>query len=472
MFFELFEWEKQIMAILSIFLSISFLMFLAYRGFSVLVLSPILALFAVFVSGSDPLLAHYTQIFMVKLGDFATIYFPLFLLSAVFGKIMESSGCAQSIADYISEKIGPEHAILAVVLSCAVLTYGGVSLFVVVFAVYPIAVELFRKSNTPKRLIPGTIALGAFTFTMSAVPGTPAIQNIIPCQYFGTNAFAAPVISIIATLIMIGCGMVWLNTQAKAAHLAGESYGDHVDEIITNNEGTDIPNFWISFIPVVIVILTNYICVKYVFPNMDTSYLKQEKYGAIDIKTVASNWAIIISLFFAIVFVIATNYKKIDITKCINIGAQESLSPIFNTASVVGYGAVISSLPGFAMIRDWMLSFSGGNPIISSSFVTSVLAGITGSASGGMSIALEMLGAKYLEMANALGISPEIIHRVVSISSGSLDTLPHNGAVITLLAICGLTHKDSYKDIFMVSMVGPIFAVIVAIILSGVFGLH
>ncbi len=460
------------MAILSIFLSISFLMFLAYRGFSVLVLSPILALFAVFLSGSDPLLAHYTQIFMVKLGDFATIYFPLFLLSAVFGKIMENSGCAQSIADYISEKIGPEHAILAVVLSCAVLTYGGVSLFVVVFAVYPIAVELFRKSNTPKRLIPGTIALGAFTFTMSAVPGTPAIQNIIPCQYFGTNAFAAPVISIITTLIMIGCGMLWLNTQAKAAHLAGEAYGDHVDKIISDTKEIKIPNFWIAFIPVVMVILTNYICVKYVFPNMDTSYLKQEKYGAIDIKTVASNWAIIVSLFFAIVFVVTTNYKKIDITKCINVGAQESLSPIFNTASVVGYGAVISSLPGFAMIRDWMLSFSGGNPIISSSFVTSVLAGITGSASGGMSIALEMLGTKYLEMANSLGISPEIIHRVVSISSGSLDTLPHNGAVITLLAICGLTHKDSYKDIFVVSMVGPIFAVIVAIVLSGVFGLY
>ena len=288
--------------ILSIFFSISFLMFFAYRGFSVLVLSPMLALLAVFLSGGESLLAHYTQIFMVKLGDFATIYFPLFLLSAVFGKIMESSGCARSIADRISEKIGPEHAILAVVLSCSVLTYGGVSLFVVVFAVYPIAVELFRKSNTPKRLIPGTIALGAFTFTMSAVPGTPAIQNIIPCQYFGTDAFAAWKISIIATLIMFGLGMFWLNTQAKAAKAAGETYGDHYDKVITNKKGTKVPNFWISVIPVILVIVTNYVCVKYVFPNMDTSYLKQEKYGAIDIKTVASNWAIIISLFFAIAF--------------------------------------------------------------------------------------------------------------------------------------------------------------------------
>ena len=456
--------------ILSILFSISFLMFLAYRGFSVLVLSPVLALIAVFLSGGDSLLAHYTQIFMVKLGDFATIYFPLFLLSAIFGKIMESSGCARSIADYISDKIGPQHAILAVVLSCAVLTYGGVSLFVVVFAVYPIAVELFRKSNTPKRLIPGAIALGAFTFTMSAVPGTPAIQNIIPCKYFGTNAFAAPTLSIIATLIMFGLGMMWLNREAKFAKATGEKYGNHEDKIITK-KGTKIPNFWIAFIPVVMVIVTNYLCVSYIFPNIDTSFLQQEKYGSIEIKTVASNWAIIVSLFFAICFVILTNYKKIDITTCINNGASESLSPIFNTASVVGYGAVISSLPGFAIIRDWMLTFSGGNPIVSSSFVTSVLAGITGSASGGMSIALEMLGTKYLEMANALGISPEIIHRVVSISSGSLDTLPHNGAVITLLAICGLTHKDSYKDIFIVSLLVPILAVIASIVLSSMFGI-
>lgn len=457
-------------AILSIFISLACLMFLAYRGFSVLVLSPVLAIATVLVSGGDALLAHYTQIFMVKLGDFATIYFPLFLLSAIFGKIMESSGCARSIANYISDKIGSNHAILAVVLSCSVLTYGGVSLFVVVFAVYPIAVELFKQSNTPKRLIPGAIALGAFTYTMSAVPGTPAIQNIIPCQYFGTNAFAAPVISIIATVLMFILGMLWLNVQAKKARLAGESYGDHVDNVIEMSN-IKVPNFWLAVIPVVMVIITNYICIKYVFPNMDTSYLQQEKYGSIDIKTVASNWAIIVSLFFAIVFVLVTNYKKIDITKCINNGAKDSLSPIFNTASVVGYGAVISCLPGFAIIRDWMLSFSGNNPIVSSSFVTSVLAGITGSASGGMSIALEMLGSKYLEMANALNISPEIIHRVVSISSGSLDTLPHNGAVITLLAICGLTHKDSYKDIFMVSLLSPLAAVVLVIVIASLFGI-
>lgn len=445
------------------------LMFLAYRGFSVLVLAPILALFAVLMSGGESLLAYYTQVFMVKLGDFATIYFPLFLLSAIFGKVMENSGCALSIADYISNKMASSQAILAVVLSCSVLTYGGVSLFVVVFAIYPIAVELFKKSDTPKRLIPGTIAIGAFTYTMTSLPGTPAIQNAIPAKYFGTDTFAAPGISIIAAILLFGIGMLWMTYQLKIAKANGEGYGNHADKIINTN--TDhLPNFWIAICPVFIVIAVNYICINFALPNIDTSYLQSEKFGAIGIKTVASNWSIIVALFFAMIFVIITNYKKLDIAQCLNLGSMDALCPIFNTASVVGYGAIINILPGFVVIKDWILSIAPGNPTISSAFVTSVLSGITGSASGGMSIALETLGPKYLAMANSIGMNPEILHRIVAISSGSLDTLPHNGAVITLLAICGLTHKESYRDIFVVSLASPLIVTTIIISIGCLFG--
>ncbi|MDR2158108.1 MAG: GntP family permease [Holosporaceae bacterium] len=455
----------------SILLSVALLMFLAYRGFSVLILSPTLALFAVFLSGSGSLLAHYTQIFMVKLGDFATVYFPLFLLSAVFGKIMESSGCALSIAEYISKKIGSGKAVLAIILSCSVLTYGGISLFVVVFAVYPIAVELMRKSNTPKRLIPAAIAIGSFTYTMTCLPGSPAIPNVIPSQYFGTNTFAAPGVGIIAAILSFWFSMMWINRQIRLAKKNGEGYGDHNDNLISSvSDKKNLPSFWISIIPVFIVILLNYISVRYVFPNMDASYLQSEKYGATDIQTVAGNWAIIVAVFFAIVFVLAANYKKIDITRCINNGATESLAPIFNTASVVGYGAVINGLPGFIAVKDWILSASGGNPIISSSIVTSVLSGVTGSASGGISIALETLGAKYLEMANAIGMNPEIIHRIIAISSGSLDILPHNGAVVSLLTICGLTHRESYKDIFVGALLAATGSAVISVFIGLIFG--
>ncbi|MDR0677506.1 MAG: GntP family permease [Holosporaceae bacterium] len=457
------------LAVGSVLMSLALLMFLAYRGYSVLILAPALATFAVFMSGEEALLANYTQIFMVKLGDFATIYFPLFLLSAVFGKIMESSGYALSIADYISTKIGAERSVLAVVLSCSVLTYGGVSLFVVVFAVYPVAVELLRKSDTPKRLIPAAVAVGSFTYTMTSIPGSPAIPNVIPSQYFGTNTFAAPGIGIIATIITFVLSMFWLNYQVRLACAKGEGYGNYVDNIISVPK-KKLPDFWLAIAPVFIVILLNYACVKYVFPNMDTLYLKNEKYGATDIQTVAGNWAIIVALFFAIAFIIATNYKKIDITRCINTGASESLAPIFNTASVVGYGAVINSLPGFIIIRDWILSLASGNPIVSSAVVTSVLAGVTGSASGGMSIALETLGTKYLEMATAVGINPEVIHRIVAIASGSLDILPHNGAIVSLLAICGLTHRESYKDIFIGAMMAATVAAVIVTVIGVFFG--
>jgi H+/gluconate symporter-like permease len=304
---------------------------------------------------------------------------------------------------------------------------------------------------------------------MVSLPGTPAIQNAIPSQYFGTNTFAAPGIGLICSAIMVIIGIGWLKHRLAAAKKKKEGYGKHQDNIIEVADDK-LPNFWLAVTPIVIVILFNYICVKFVIPNIDTSYLSQEKYGAVEVKTVASNWAIIVSVFFSIVFLLIAHYKKLDITKCLNSGAVDSLVPIFNTASVVGYGAVINNLAGFAIIRDGMLALASGNPIISGAFVTGVLGGITGSASGGMSIALEMMGSKWMAMATAAGVDPEIMHRVVSLASASLNALPHNGAIITLFAICGLTHKDSYGDIFVTALIGPLLATITAIALYTAVG--
>jgi H+/gluconate symporter-like permease len=330
-------------------------------------------------------------------------------------------------------------------------------------------VELFRKSNTPKKLIPCAVAVGAFTYTMTSIPGSPAIPNVIPSKYFGTNAFAAPGIGIAAAILSFIVSMLWLNHRTKLARQKGEGYGDYQDNLISISSDK-LPNFWIAMIPICIVIFMNYLSVNYIFPHMDTSYLQSEKYGATDIQAVKGNWGIIMALFFATAFVMVANYKKMDITRCINTGALESLAPIFNTASVVGYGAVINSLPGFALVRNWILSLSPENPIISSAIASSVLSGITGSASGGLTIALETLGSKYVEMINATGMNPEIIHRIVAIASGSLDILPHNGAIVSLLAICGLTHKESYKDIFigalLVQLIITIMVVVLAVILA------
>ncbi|MDR1334786.1 MAG: GntP family permease [Holosporaceae bacterium] len=459
------------MDIFGIFLSVALMILLAYGGASVIVISPAMALLAVLISsGPGELLAHYTQIFMVKLGGFVMSYFPLFMLSAIFGKIMEYSGSAKSISNYISEKIGAKNAILAVVLSCSILTYGGISLFVVAFTVYPIAVELFRRSNTPKRLIPGAVAVGSFTYTMTSLPGTPAIQNAIPSQYFGTNTFAAPGISMIISILFFALGMLWMNHRRSEAIRNHEGYGENYSAVSANTPQENLPNFWLATIPIIFVIAISYVCVKYILPNVDTDYLQSEKFGKASLGTIAGNWSIITALFAAMVFAIVTNFKRIDITKCLNIGSSESLVPIFNTASVVGYGAVISGLAGFSQIRDSLLSITTGDPLMAGAVTTGLLSGITGSASGGLSLSLEMFGAKFLAMANASGINPEILHRIVSLASGTLHALPHNGAFITLLAVCGLSHRESYKDLFVVCLVFSLIVTLAAILVNAIFG--
>ncbi len=459
------------LGVLGIILSLGLLMFLAYRGINVLVLAPVMALLAVLIGGdAHLLLPTYTQVFMKELGGYLLRFFPLFMLGAIFGKLMDDSGSAKSIAHWIVTKVGKEHAILAIVLSCGILTYGGVSLFVVAFAVYPIGAALFREIGMPKRFIPGAIALGSFTFTMTAFPGTPAIQNAIPAPFFGTNTFAAPGLGTIGGLIMMILGTLWLHTRAKRAMAVGEGYGQHANEGLVTDDTTHGPSFLVALLPILLVIGLNALFVYVVFPNMDASYLADPKYGATKLSAVAGLWSIIVALVIAILFIVVVHWNRWkNVIESLNAGTMGSLLPIFNTASEVGYGNVIASLPAFLVVKNAVLGISE-NPLVSKAVAVNVLAGITGSASGGMSIALSTLGAKYLELATAAGINPELLHRVAVMSSGCFDSLPHNGAVITLLGICRLTHRQSYFDIFMVSVVIPLSALVTVITLGTMFG--
>lgn len=477
-----------------VLLSLGLLMLLAFRGVTLLILAPLMALLAALLTGSLPLLATYTQVFMSNTGDFVVAFFPLFFLGAIFGKLMDDSGAARSIANWVIGKLGAQKAILAVVLCCAVLTYGGVSLFVVAFAIFPIAAALFRDANIPKRLIPGALALGAFTFTMSALPGTPAIQNAIPMPFFGTTVFAAPGLGLIAGVIMFVLGMAWLNRRAAQAVALGEGYGVHDDELPKPDQtmrehaqgsGFDLdeisseqedsrrgdPSFAVAIAPIILVIVANLLFVQFMVPRMDTSYLALPMFGETDIETLRGVWSIIIALSLAILLLLATNWRRIgDVKRSLNHGADASVLPIFNTASLVGFGAVIAALPVFELITNAMLSLSDGNPLVSVAVSVGALSALTGSASGGMSIALDVMIDTFLPMAALSGTSLEVMHRVTSLASGALDCMPHNGAVITVLAICKLTHRDSYFDILIVGAVIPFIALVAVIIIATMFG--
>ncbi len=453
--------------------ALAFLMFVAYRGYSVILFAPVAALGAVLLTDPSAVAPIFTGLFMDKMVGFVKNYFPVFLLGAVFGKVIELSGFSKSIVSAVIGLIGSGRAVIAIVLVCALLTYGGVSLFVVVFAVYPFAVEMFKQSDIPKRLIPGTIALGAFTFTMDSLPGTPQIQNIIPTTFFKTDVYAAPLLGIIGGVFIFICGIAYLEWRRRTALAAGEGYGTgHTNE--PEPVAGSLVNPWIAILPLVAVGVVNYLLTTLIKANYGKTYDVAmpglAKPLSVDVPPVVAIWAVEGALLIGIliVFVFGFQQLKAKFAEGSKSAIAGALLASMNTASEYGFGAVIAALPGFIVIRDALKAIP--NPLVNEAISVTTLAGITGSASGGMSIALAAMANDFIAAANAAGISPEVLHRVAAMASGGMDTLPHNGAVITLLAVCGLTHKQSYKDIFAITCLKTlaVFVVIAVYYLTGI----
>lgn len=460
------------MDLLIIVLALGLLMLIAYRGFSVILFAPLCALLAVILTEPSYALPFFSNIFMEKMVGFIKNYFPVFLLGAVFGKLVEMSGIAESIAKTIVRLVGAKRAILAIVLMCAILTYSGVSLFVVAFAVYPFAANLFREANIPKRLIPGTIALGALSFTMDAMPGTPQIQNVIPTSFFKTDIYAAPTLGIIGSIFVFTLGMIYLEKRRKKAQAAGEGYfgfGDASEEMAAAAETVSLPSVdsvtqsntgrqILAFVPLVLVGVANKFLTlsipKWYPDGFDFSQIGLESFGKVDLAAVTGIWSVEIALVLGILATVAYDWKRVaaGFQAGLNVSIGGALLATMNTASEYGFGGVISSLPGFSIVRDG-ISNTFTNPLVNGAVTTNVLAGITGSASGGMGIALSAMGEKYVQAAAQYNIPPEVMHRVIAMASGGMDSLPHNGAVITILAVTGLTHKQSYRDIFAVTII-------------------
>ena len=458
-----------ILGIIGILLSLALLITLAYRGVPVLIAAPIASIVAL-VFSQAPLLPAYTEIFMPAMAGFIGNFFPVFLTGAIFGMLMTVAGYAKSIATSVTSLIGGKAAIAATVVTSALMTYGGISLFVVAFVMYPLARELFRVADIPRRLIPATIALGIFTFTMTALPGTPQVQNIIPGQFFGTGSFAGAAIGIIGSIFVIVFGMAWLEFRTRQLRKKGEHFSsvhNGGEEELQNGNGTkqatvtlaEPTNRVIPFLPLLTVFVVNFACTLYIFPAMDWSYLSEEQYGGITLANRAALWAVLVGITAAILLILLINVRHFrELIRAVGEGAKNSMFPVFSTASEVGYGAVVASVAAFAVVHDSIFNM-GANAIITSVVTVSITAGLTGSSSGGMTIALNALGDELREMAIADDISLEVMHRLTAMASGGLDTLPHSGAVVTLLIVCGLTHKQSYKDLAVITIVGPVTAV-------------
>jgi len=482
------------MGLAGVLLGLALLVWLAFRGWSVLLLAPAAALVAAVFAG-EPLLAHWTQTFMGSAAQFLAQFFPLFLMGALFGKLMEDSGSVTAIAQWMTDRLGTRHAMLAVVLAGALVTYGGVSLFVAFFVLAPMAEALFRAAAIPRRLMPAALALGTSTFTMSALPGTPAIQNAIPMPFFGTTPFAAPGLGVIAAAIMLGFGLWWLERARAVADRRGEGFGDDggaptdaaaddplVRERASTAQGFDPaeihhsqatdapPPILLAMLPLVVVIGVNLLMSFVILPRMDTAFLAEPRWGGTSLSAVGGVWSVAAALAAAIVVLLLTSGRRLPaVRQSMDAGANASVLPAISVASLVGFGAVVAALPAFAVVRDWVLGIEGG-PLVSLAIATNILSALTGSASGGLTIALDALGPTYMRLAAEHGIDPALMHRVAVIGAGTLDSLPHNGAVVTLLAVCGSTHAKSYIDIVMTGIVSALLALIVVIVLGGLFG--
>jgi H+/gluconate symporter-like permease len=463
------------MSFVIVLFALLLLMFAAYRGLSVILFAPVCALLAVLATDPSLVLPVFSGVFMHKMVGFIELYFPVFLLGAVFGKVIELSGFSKSIVSAVIKVVGRERAMLAIVLVCALLTYGGVSLFVVVFAVYPFAAEMFRQSDIPKRLIPGTIALGAFTFTMDALPGTPQIQNIIPSTFFKTNGWAAPWLGVAGSIFILIVGLAYLGWRRRKAAAAGEGYGTNLVNEPEPFADEKLPNPWIAVTPLLIVGVMNKIFTGLIPRFYGTAHTTElpglAKPVTTQVTSVVGVWAVEGALVLGILAVVILAFKAVserfaDGSKTAIAG---SLLAAMNTASEYGFGAVIAALPGFLLVAESLKAIPG--VLLNEAITVTALAGITGSASGGMSIALATMADSFVAAANAANVPLEVLHRVASMASGGMDTLPHNGAVITLLAVTGLTHKTSYMDIFAITMVKTL-AVLVVIAMYSLTGIY
>ena len=457
-----------------LFGSMAMLMILVIRGKSIFMAAPLCALLASLLSGVDPV-RQMNEAYMTGFADYIKRFYFIFALGAVFGKLMDESGAAVSIARAIGKRLGKDRACLAVVLSSALLTYGGVSLFVVGFSVYPLAVYLFRLANLPRYFIPASIAFGSITFTMTSA-GSPEIQNLIPIKYLVdsetgialTDARAGWPVSLVVALLIFLAGQ-WYLERAIRRDMERDGRGfeaRETDGAQFTAEAETGPSFYAAILPLLVTLLALNIVPSVCHWIAATCF--SETSNSIPYAVLAQfpedgTLAIFLGVMSA-VLVFRGRIK--NVWDCFGDGFYNGLVAVGSTSAMVGYGAAIKTLPSFDLVVS-RVTHLPGDPLLSAAIAVAVIAAIAGSASGGQGIALPIIKPIYVD---ELGVAPRALHRVVAISSGTLDSLPANGYVVMLIRnICGETHSRAYWPIFITTVLIPASGTLVAIALFKFF---
>ncbi|KYZ75681.1 hypothetical protein AXX12_10735 [Anaerosporomusa subterranea] len=432
-----------LLSVVGILLSLAVIVILALRGMGIMLIAPLAVVIVSVFSDMgvlDTLMGPYMKGFV----NYASKFYFVFLFASVFGKYMDDSGAAKSVAAGILKIIGhnkPLYVLLAIAFITLTLTLGGVSLFVVIFAVMPIARPLFKEMNIPWHMFIAAFIFGIGSISMTMMPGSPSILNIMPMKYLGTTATAAPLLGLIAAALITLWNVAYMKYALEKCNARGEGYESNEIAATVATAAAEatatrvLPGVFTSLIPPIVLI------------------------AALNVFKVDIVWALIIGCLVAAV--IFWQYVANPMATW-NAGASNTAIPVINTCADVGYGMTVAASSGFKVITDFLMSIPG-HPTISLSVATFLMTAITGSASGGMAIVLETLVGKYA----AMGLNPEMLHRIVAISAGTFDAMPHNGVIITSLAVAGLTHKQAYKHVWWGHCVGTFF-VMVAVVFVGV----
>ena len=453
------------MAYLGLLAGLALLIYLAMRDVNILFASLFCGLVVAATNGLTIHEAFSTHYATGPLGtfSFAGRFFLLFIAGAVFGRIMGESKAATSIALALVNRLGAHRALSITVIASAGLTYSGVVVYVVIFAMYPLGLSLLKEADIPKRLFCAALALGGATFTLTALPGTPSIQNVIPSVALGTDLFAAPVLGLTGGAIMFVLGMVYLERQRMAAKEAGEGFdpgpNDKVDSIVASD---DMPNWQVALVPLIVVL--GIILLPRLVSIME---LAPESGGIAELIKFANSQPVFwpsLALFIGSILASSLfNNLRGRTLEVFGEGTNDAVMPLFNTAAVIGFGGIVVQTIGFQDFSSAMLN-SGLPPKLSAFASISVVSAITGSASGGLQIFMTSMADSYI----AMGIPVDELHRIVAIASGGFDTLPHCGGVIAMLTITQLTHKQAYRDVGIITVIIPVIATLAVIGISGV----
>ena len=417
----------------------------------VLTLKKVTVVFAALVSvvfiaafSNVPVVATVTGDYMAGFANFIKSSWLMLMLGAVLSKLMDVTGAARAIATFIINKLGVKRAIPAIVIAGGLLTYGGVSAMVACFALYPITLAIFRKADLPRYLIPAAIGSGIFTW-VTMLPGNPSVSNVIPNTYLGTTPMAAPVVGIVSggvTLVLI---LLYLNYEVQKAKRKGISFeaDEETNRVLAKADEMEskgsLPHPLAAVLPI--------ICIAIVLNafNMDIS----------------------VALLAGILLCAVLFYKNITgVSQMVSDSISSAAVTAINASAIVGIGGVIKVVPGFQKIVDFVLDFSqsGGNPLIIFGIATTLLCGLNASGMGGLSTTLSVLAEPFM----AMGVNPEIMHRIGVIASVGLDSLPHSGGIVAVLAISGISYKEGYKYMFMTTVVITLIALVVALALGNI----